>query len=411
LSAAAGLRGMAWEHPRALMPLSVISADWSRARNMAVVWDARPLKDFEDQPLEELAETYDMVLIDHPFVGTAAQSGLIAPLDDWLDVDYLQDQKAHSTGPSYSSYTWAGKQWALAIDAAAQVSAVRDDLFGAARREQPPSVWPDVACWAAELRASPARVAMPLNPNHAYCAFLALGVSLAGRAFWPKGGRVEPAAARASLQFLRALTNDLHPLSRTADPIVISDRMADSDEILYVPLMFGYSNYARRGFRKHRLRFGDAPYGEGGHIGSVLGGAGLALSSRSAHVGAAADLARTIASAEIQAGVYTTSGGQPGHAAAWSAPGANHCVSGFFRDTRTTMEQAFMRPRVPGHRRFQELAGLLIHDVLWQPDRSVQDGLNAFNRLTDEFLPDWEMTEASRWMFAPQAASTVHLED
>ena len=34
------------------------------------------------------------------------------------------------------------------------------------------------------------------------------------------------------------------------DPIGISDRMSSTDEIVYVPLMFGYSNYARAGFRQ-----------------------------------------------------------------------------------------------------------------------------------------------------------------
>jgi multiple sugar transport system substrate-binding protein len=381
---------MAWDHPRALLPLAAISADWSKRRNFEVVWEARPLKDFEDQPLEELAEAYDLVLIDHPFVGTAAQSGLIVPVDDWVDDDYLRDQRAHSVGPSFASYTWAGKQWALAIDAAAQVSAVREDLLSATKRDQPPATWPDVAGWASELDQAPGRIAIPLNPNHAYSAFLAIGVSLAGRAFWPKGGHVDPVSAADSLRFLREIAPDLHPLSRTSDPIAISNHMSESDEIVYVPLMFGYSNYARPGFRSHSLRFGNAPYGEGGYIGSVLGGVGIALSARSNEREAAAELARTIGAPEVQAGIYTSSGGQPGHSAAWLAPGANRCVRGFFLATRTTMEHAFMRPRVPGHRRFQELAGILIRDSIWQPDRQIQTCLDEFNRLTDEYLGDWE---------------------
>jgi multiple sugar transport system substrate-binding protein len=380
---------MAWDHPRALLPLSAISAEWSKRQNMDVVWEARPLKDFEDQPLEELAESYDLVLIDHPFVATAAQSGLIVPVDDWVDAPYLQDQRTHSVGPSFASYAWAGKQWALAIDAATQVSAVRDDLLPAAACDESPALWSDVAAWAFELRTAPGRVAMPLNPNHAYCAFLSVGVSLAGRAFWPSGGYVDPASARESLDFLRTISTHLHPLSRTSDPIAISDHMAASDEIVYVPLMFGYSNYARPGFRRHTLRFGNAPYGEGGHIGSVLGGVGIALSARSNERETAADLARTIGAADIQTGIYTTSGGQPGHAAAWASPSANQCVGGFFMATRTTMEHAFMRPRVPGHRRFQELAGILIHDCIWRPGSQAQACLEEFNRLTDEHLSGW----------------------
>ncbi len=389
------IRGMAWDHPRALLPLSAISSAWSRQQNIDVVWDARPLKDFEDQPLEELAATYDLVLIDYPFVGTAAQSGLIVPVNDWVDAAYLTDQSRHSVGPSYASYTWAGKQWALAVDAAAQVSAARADLLQESTRAMPPVTWPQVAAWAGELRSANSRVAIPLNPNHAYCAFLSIGLSLAGRGFWPVGGYVNQTAAKTALEFLRAIALDLHPLSQRADPIAVSDCMADTDEIVFVPLMFGYSSYARPGFRKHVLHFGNAPLSEEGHIGSVLGGVGIALSARSSNREAAAHLARTIASAEVQAGIYTTSGGQPGHAAAWESPAANQCVGGFFLATRITMEHAFLRPRVPGHRRFQELAGILIHDNVWQSDRTAQSCLDEFNRLTDEWLGQWELAEVN----------------
>lgn len=379
---------MAWDHPRARDPLAAVSAAWSKVSGIAVNWDARPLKAFEDQPLEELAQSYDLVLMDYPFVGTAAASGLIVPVNDWVDARYLADQAANSVGPSYASYTWAGKQWALAIDAATQVSAHRPDLIRSADIDALPDTWQAAADLARATRAKPSRIAIPLNPNHAYCAFLSIGLGRVGPRFWPKSGRVDESAALSALDFLKELAGDLHPISRTADPIAVSDRMATISEIFYVPLMFGYSNYARAGFRQHVLRFGNAPLGQsdemGGHIGSVLGGVGIALSAQSANPEAAADLARTLVSAETQSGLYVTSGGQPGHAAAWDSDEANRLVGNFFRATRETMRQAFLRPRVPGHRRFQELAGELIHGFIWQADQSAASCLAAFNRLADE---------------------------
>jgi hypothetical protein len=139
---------------------------------------------------------------------------------------------------------------------------VRDDLLGGpGAAAAVPDSWADVALFARELRGGPARVAIPLNPNHAYCAFLSLGLSLAGPNFWPAGRHVDAASARESLEYLRGVAGDLHPLSRSADPIVISDCMSERDEIAYVPLMFGYSNYARPRFRSRVLRFANAPRG------------------------------------------------------------------------------------------------------------------------------------------------------
>jgi multiple sugar transport system substrate-binding protein len=377
---------MAWDHPRGRDPLEAVSAQWSAGRDIQVRWDARPLKDFEDQPLEDLAGAYDLVLLDYPFAGTAAASGLIAAVDDWVDGAYLADQSAHSAGPSYASYTWAGKQWALAIDAACQVSAVRDDLLTVAGTQAAPDSWAGVARLAHELRDAPSRVAMPLNPNHSYCSFLSVGLSLAGPRFWPGGQHVDEDSALESLELLRRLAKDLHPISRGADPIVISDRMAGSDEIACVPLMFGYSNYARHGFRARTLRFANAPRGHGGHIGSVLGGVGLALSARSRVRDAAADLARTIAAPGTQCGLYFDAGGQPGHAAAWESAAVNEGVGDFFRAIRATMEQAFMRPRLPGHRQFQVEAGLLIHRCIWTADIGPAECLRSYGRLVDQHL-------------------------
>jgi multiple sugar transport system substrate-binding protein len=373
------LRGMAWDHPRARDPLSAISSDWSRHTGIEVHWDARPLKDFEDQPLEELAMRYDLILIDYPFVATAAGSGLVAPVDDWVDPAYLADQSAGSVGPSYPSYTWDDKQWALAIDAACQVSAVREDLWTAAGGELLPASWDEVAALAARQRKRPARVALPLNPNHAYCAFLSVGLSLAGPSFWREREGLERAAAVAALERLQWLARDLHPVSRTQDPIGISDTMTGTDEILYVPLMFGYSSYARARYRSSRLSFGNAPRGSNGHVGSVLGGVGLAVSARSRNREAAASLAREVASPAVQSGTYVRAGGQPGHGAAWDSPVANALTHDFFRSTRRTIEQAFMRPRVPGHRRFQPEAGALVHDCIWkgEPAKACVDAFEA----------------------------------
>jgi multiple sugar transport system substrate-binding protein len=386
MSATVRLRGMAWDHPRALDPLNAIARAWQTQHGVAVHWDARPLKDFEDQPLEELANAYDLVLLDYPFVGFAADSGLIAPVEDWADTDYLADQAAHSVGPSNASYRWGGKQWALAIDAACQVSAVREDLWNASGRRALPSTWDDVAAAAVALRSSPSAVALPLNANHAYCAFLSLGLSYAGERFWPAGGEVDAAAAHAALEFLRRLAPQLHPASRASDPIAISDRMTRTDEIAYVPLMFGYSSYARADFRPRLLRFDEAPLGPSGRRGSVLGGVGLALSARSSQPDAAAALARAIGSGAVQAGVYARAGGQPGHAAAWDSADVNAQAGNFFAATRDTMAQAFMRPRVAGHRRFQPAAGELIHRCIWSGALTPAACMSEYGRLARTLL-------------------------
>jgi multiple sugar transport system substrate-binding protein len=123
---------------------------------------------------------------------------------------------------------------------------------------------------------------------------------------------------------------------------------------------------------------------------------GIALSARSAWRDEAADLARTIASPEIQKGMYVESGGQPGHSIAWDSGPANARVGGFFRDTRETIEQAFIRPRVPGHRLFQQEAGLLVHEYLWANRMDERECMDKFEQLFQEHLSDWRELEERR---------------
>lgn len=380
---------MAWDHPRAVNPLTAVSSAWMNSTDYAVEWEARSLKAFEDQPLEELAQAYDLVLMDSPFTGTAALSGLIAPAQQWTDAAYLEDQECHSVGASYASYTFMGNQWALAVDAACQVSACRPDLCLDTGLGTLPDSWDEVKKMAASLNGSGNGVAMPLNPNHAYCAFIAIGLGMAGPEFWPFGKCCDADAGIDSLDFLRDLAANLHPASREEDPIQISERMAESDGITYVPLMFGYSSYSRNGFRRKRLGFGNAPRGSSDARGSVLGGVGVALSLRSEHFEEAADLARMLAAPEVQSGIYVDSGGQPGHARAWESESANAQTGGFFEATRETIEQAFVRPRVPGHRLFQQLAGEAIHRFLWSQDRSAPDCMSEISRLHSQYLSGW----------------------
>ena len=352
-----GLAGLAWNHPRATGPLIAGGADWTRRHHgLPVHWDTRSLKEFEDQDLAELTRRYDLILIDHPIIGTAAEDRLLLPVDDWVSPDYLADQRENAVGPSFESYEWSERPWALPVDAACQVSASRPELLHAVGAERP-LTWSAVSALAEELHGRPHQVAVPLVPNHAYCTFLSVGQAIAADEFWRFPEAWDDDVAAVALRMLQTLGQWLHPLSRSSDPIALSDHMCATSEIAYVPLMFGYSCYARAGFAPARLVFGDAPTGQSGHRGSVLGGVGLGVSARSHEPERAASLARHLCSASFQQGGCVEHGGQPAHASAWNSAHANAVTEDFFTATRRTMEGAFVRPRTVGHRLFQPAAG------------------------------------------------------
>ena len=150
------LKGMTWNHPRGYDPMVATSALWQAQTGVEIEWEKRSLQDFEGFPVEELARNYDLIVIDHPHVGQITAEKCLAPLDVPGREAELQAIAAASVGQSYASYNWEGRQWALPIDAAAQVMAFRADLL-----PHPPARWEEVFGFGAAAARRRADAATP----------------------------------------------------------------------------------------------------------------------------------------------------------------------------------------------------------------------------------------------------------
>src|SRR5208283_4346193 len=93
------LRGMTWDDARGYLPLAATARRFSELNpGVAIEWGKRSLKSFEEFPVEQLAADYDLVVLDHPFVGHAAKHGLLLPLDGELPASFLAEQAENSVG-------------------------------------------------------------------------------------------------------------------------------------------------------------------------------------------------------------------------------------------------------------------------------------------------------------------------
>jgi len=366
------LKGMTWSHPRGYDPMVATAQAWQQKTGVDISWEKRSLQDFETFPVEELARQYDLIVIDHPHVGQiTAERCLLA-----LDVPGREAERtalAHgSIGRSYDSYTYGGHQWAFPIDAAAQVMAYRADII-----ERPPQSWGELV----EL-ARIGQVVLPMLPPHSLMTFFTFAANLGTPCATTGPGELIAAEDGAAVyERLAELTALIEPSNFAMDPIAASEAMARPGAVVSVmPFGYGYVSYARDGFRAHPLSFTNIPpLGRHGPIGSALGGTGIAVSAFSEHPEAALDYAYWVASGEVQRTIYAASGGQPGHAAAWMDAEVNADANNFYRDTRATLEGAFVRPRHQGYMGFQEAASRRINAGLLSkaPAREVVASLNA----------------------------------
>lgn len=126
----AQLCGITWDHKRGYDPLIETSKKFSEQHpDISITWDKRTLAEFGDFPVEELAKKYDLLMIDHPFIGEAFDKKLFVDLQEYISPSKVSVIQNNSVGKTYGSYVYEKKVLALPVDAAALVSAGRMDQF------------------------------------------------------------------------------------------------------------------------------------------------------------------------------------------------------------------------------------------------------------------------------------------
>lgn len=340
----ATLRGLAWDHRRCWGPLDASVEPHEAAHpGLAITWDRRSLYEFGEGRLEHVLRDYDLVVFDHPFVGEIARDGLMVPFDPYLSDAERRRFEADSVGGSWRSYQADGAQWALPIDAAAQVSSYRPDLLPAYADHLPGS-HADVLSLGRALRADGKWLGLPFVPTDAMCLVLSLAAG-AGDRIGENGCFLPRHAVGRIVGELREMADLAHPSSRDWNPIRCYNHMILQDDVVYVPYAFGYVNYASR-TETPRLRFGNIPAADA--KGALLGGAGIGVSAQSKNRQAAIDYALFLCSADYQRSDYVRFGGQPGSLRAWTDALANAETQNFFGDTLATLANSYLRPTYPG---------------------------------------------------------------
>jgi multiple sugar transport system substrate-binding protein len=377
------LTGNTWDHPRGFAPLvATAKAYMATHPDVRITWTARTAEDFPDYPIDRLADVFDLMVIDHPIIGSGVNKRCLVALDEVLDAEFMADQASNSVGKSHVSYVYEGHQWALAIDAASHVSAYRPDLLERLEADVP-RTWDAVLALAARLKAHSEErrwIGIPLLPVNTLMCFCSLCANAGEEPFGREEAVVSRDIGHYALKMLKELTNLSHPASREWHPPTFLEHMGRGDELVYCPLTFGYSNYARLSYDGRVVRFANIPLAhDGTPRGAILGGTGLAVSNRSKYVEAACEYAAYVANFEVQCTTYFSAGGQPGYRAAWLDDKVNRASSNFFYDTLDTLDRAYLRPTDDGFIELQDRTSHVIANYLWG-DVTAE---NALTRLDD----------------------------
>jgi multiple sugar transport system substrate-binding protein len=368
------VKAITWNHPRGYNALAAAAdLEETRRSGLDIAWDRQPLEGFESHPIADLCARYDLVVLDHPHVGEAVASECLRPLEDIFDAETLAALAADSIGPSLTSYRFAGKHWALPLDAATQVMATRADLLDG----NSPAKWDTVAALSRQTK----KVAMSLGGPHAALSFLSIATAFGEPPAEKDPDLLVSAETGAKVYDLMRELASLSPAAvRGLNPIGILGHMAAHDDVILCPLVYGYVNYSGPDNR-HPLTFRDAPVAvSGGRPGSTLGGTGIGISKRCDITPALKKHLLWLLGHQAQTIFIPDHDGQPSRREAWHDPGVNARWGDFYKDTAATLEAAYVRPRHDGYIAFQGKASALLRDA-FDHSRSAAEVLPALQDL------------------------------
>jgi len=372
------LKGMAWEHPRGYEPLIAASIEYNKLyTDVTIKWEVRSLKEFGDMPIESLIESYDLITIDHPYMGQADKNGLLLKLEEYLSEERINTFEAEALGECFKIYQYNSHLYAVPIDAAALVGAYRKDILEETGLTLP-KTRKDLKRFYGKLPAG-LKVAWACCPTDIWCAFLTLCAQNVGGGFI-QNREIDTRVGCSVLDELKFHLDFLHPESLRWNPIQILNNMGNNDEIIYSPYLFGYTNYSRSGYTKNLVHFENSPIGSQRNISTIMGGVGLAVSALTNNPSIAASFAGFVSGAKIQTGIFTQKGGQPANKLAWFNAKNNELCNNFFSNTMQTIENAYIRPQHPGWNHFQEQGADLIHEGILKDTSSVLI-MNQLNEL------------------------------
>ncbi len=354
------LKGITWNHSRGFTSVVATAQRFSELHpNVDITWEKRSLQAFADEPINELAKRYDLLIIDHPWAGFAGKNNVILPLDEYLPESFMDDLAENTVGRSHESYSSSGHQWALAVDAATPVASSRPDIL-ADKGIDLPETYDDLLALAKK-----GLVIMPGIPQDTLMNFYMMCCTIGEDVCVSQDHVVSEAIGIKALQLLRALAVEMDPKIYDWNPIQVYEAMTLTDKYAYCPWAYGYTNYSRQGYARKLLHFHDMVDIKGfGKAITTLGGTGLAVSAEVKEIETVMKYVEYVGSEACQKTVFFDGGGQPGHRKAWIDAYTNNLTSNFFKNTLPGLDRAFLRPRYNGHIYFQDRAGAPIRDYL-----------------------------------------------
>jgi multiple sugar transport system substrate-binding protein len=387
------LRGRTWASKRGHGGLAASAAAYEQIHpNVRVEWEQLGFDElFYDsrRQFESGSVDFDLMMLDHPWVGEYAVNGWLVDMEALLTSEQRRDLEADADRSSLKAYRYEGRLWSLPTDGACQILAFRPDLVGMAV-DQLPGDWDSFLALGESLHEPPDRCAYTHQfggPNH-FLTLLGIAAALGDNPYTEPSRGIDRDAGTRGLDILRRVW-ELSIESQVESPDKLEHRtfplMMAEDRAAMCPGVFAYITYYG-GEGERQLGIADMPVmPETGKRTSLLGGMGLAIASASPQRDAAWEYATFVMSREVQGGVFVENGGQPGRVSALTSGYANDACAGFGPVLAAALDDCYVRPTPPGWHRAERAGGDVVSRFL-SGEIAAQETLAELDRVIGAIL-------------------------
>lgn len=355
------LVGIAWDHPRGYAGLRAVNARLEEELGVTVRWEVHSLAEFSAASIAAVAERYDLVVYDHPFVGDVSAGGVLVDLSRYLAPQRLAELRRDTVGHGMALFDWDGGLWGLPIDAAVQVAAFRPDLCAKAGLDAASLADASLDAIIDALAGTGKKIAISFGSVGSIMVFFTLCNQLGAPPF-ARGDEIVPRpVGEAAIAIMRQICDASPRDVLDWDSIACLEAMARRDDLAYCPCIFGFSAYSADGYGqadgRHPLVFTGGPLLQDGvAAGGIIGGAGIGVSAGCADPERAAAYAARLMDGDIQLAMGMALA-QPGRRSVWRSVALNAISRNFYANTLAVIDGGYVRPRWPGWVPRQDAAG------------------------------------------------------
>lgn len=333
------LKALAWENLWHSDTLTALSRLFELMhKDYQLEWSFMDLTCYNDEVFRNKLSGYDLLLMKNRHMATIGPMALLTTLEEVLETEIMEHHWQQIMGRGFSAFSYDGHQYGIPFTSTAFVCGSRKDLLDNLGLPLP-NTWEEVINLGKALPEGK-KIMLALKEANVFDIFRCiLGHFLPGEGCCGKHG-IKIGEVEQTLQLLEQLLVLTGPEALSMSMTDLYSEMSAGEAIVYTPMVIGNANYAKDGFRKHLIDFGDIPRYQEVAASSIFFASGIGILRDSHQKAPAKAFLNMVLSKDVQRHMVVDFDGHPIYTQYWKDKSNNQKTNQYFNRVRETVNMA-----------------------------------------------------------------------